>query len=61
MTVIDVEAKHNSPSFINRYTEALFYFSALFDRMDDVMDRSDNDRMVLESNFFSRDYKYSSD
>jgi len=54
MTVVDVEAKHNSPSFVNRFTEALFYFSALFDCMEGVMERSDNNRMALEGRFFSQ-------
>jgi len=54
MAVIDVEAKHNSPSFINRFIEALFYFSALFDCMDGAMERSDTNRMGLEGDFFSQ-------
>lgn len=54
MTVTDVEVKHNSPSFINRFTEALFYFSALFDCMESEMGREDNNRMALEGSFFSR-------
>lgn len=53
MVVIDVEAKHNSTCFINRFIEALFYFSAFFDCLDGVMGRSDSNRMTLEGSFLA--------
>lgn len=51
MTVTEVEANHNSPSFINRFTEALFYYSACFDCLDTCMDKNGTDRMLVEERF----------
>lgn len=57
MVVIDVEAKHNSRSFIARFTEALFYFSASFDCVDSLMDMKDKNRMEIEGRFFTEGIK----
>ncbi|KAJ0979916.1 hypothetical protein J5N97_015390 [Dioscorea zingiberensis] len=54
MTVADVEANHNSPNFITRFTESLFYFSAFFDCIDSYMDEDDPYRMYLEGHDFSQ-------
>ncbi|XP_065863795.1 DELLA protein RGL1-like isoform X2 [Euphorbia lathyris] len=51
MVVIDCEANHNSPVFVNRFTEALFYFSAYFDCIDACMEQDDPNRMIVESLF----------
>ncbi|XP_020086569.1 DELLA protein RGL1-like isoform X1 [Ananas comosus] len=53
VTVVDVEAKHNSRSFINRFTEALFYFSAFFDCLENCMRGDERVRMIVEEDFFS--------
>lgn len=53
MLVTEIDANINSPSFFTRFTENLFYVSAWFDCLDESMDRSDHDRMSIESNFFS--------
>ncbi|KAK3034619.1 hypothetical protein RJ639_033574 [Escallonia herrerae] len=39
MVVTEVEVNHNSPSFVNRFIEALFFYSTFFDCLDDCMDR----------------------
>ncbi|KAJ7955222.1 DELLA protein [Quillaja saponaria] len=49
MVVIEVEANHNSTSFVNRFTEALFYFSAFFDCLETFMKKNDPNRMIIES------------
>ncbi|WOH01540.1 hypothetical protein DCAR_0520924 [Daucus carota subsp. sativus] len=54
MVVIEVEANHNSPSFVNRFIEALFFYSAWFDCLEDCMDRNNEYRVILEKNYFSR-------
>ncbi|XP_077240369.1 DELLA protein RGL1-like [Tasmannia lanceolata] len=54
MIVTEVEANHNSPSFLNRFVDALFYYSAWFDCFDTYMDRNDCDRMAMETNLFSQ-------
>ncbi|KAM3331324.1 hypothetical protein ACQJBY_027376 [Aegilops geniculata] len=33
-TVVEQEAEHNKPGFLDRFTEALFYYSAVFDSLD---------------------------
>ncbi|KAK4265895.1 hypothetical protein QN277_026885 [Acacia crassicarpa] len=47
----EVEANHNSKSFVKRFTEALFYFSVFFDCVEESMEGDDPNRRVLESLF----------
>ncbi|WOG94688.1 hypothetical protein DCAR_0313985 [Daucus carota subsp. sativus] len=54
MVVNEVEANHNSPSFVNRFTEALFFFSAWFDALEDCIDRDNQYRMNIERSYFGR-------
>ncbi|KAA8531297.1 hypothetical protein F0562_006006 [Nyssa sinensis] len=49
MVVAEVEANLNSPVFVNRFVEALFFYGALFDCLEDCMDRNDPNRMISES------------
>ncbi|KAJ4727813.1 DELLA protein RGL2 [Melia azedarach] len=51
MVVIEVEANHNSPSFVNRFIEALFYYSALFDSLDTCWDDCTETRTMMEAIF----------
>jgi len=53
MVVAETEANHNSKSFVNRFIEALFYFSALFDCLEDCMKGDEKNRMIIESLYFS--------
>ncbi|CAK9182296.1 unnamed protein product [Ilex paraguariensis] len=48
MVVIEVEANHNSPSFVNRFTEALFFYSAYFDCLEECVELDDKHRMITE-------------
>ncbi|CAO2204176.1 unnamed protein product [Urochloa humidicola] len=34
LAVVEQEADHNKPGFLDRFTEALFYYSAVFDSLD---------------------------
>ena len=52
MVVTEVEANHNSPAFVNRFIEAIFFFSAYFDCLETFMKRNDPNRMIIESLFF---------
>eukprot|EP00257_Ricinus_communis_P025717 XP_025013131.1 DELLA protein RGL1 [Ricinus communis] len=52
MVVMEVEANNNSPSFVHRFIEALFFYSAYFDCFDACMERDDPNRMAAESVFF---------
>lgn len=53
MVVAEIEANHNSTSFVKRFTEALFYFSAFFDCLETCMKQDDPNRMIIESLYFS--------
>ncbi|CAN6561566.1 unnamed protein product [Malus baccata var. baccata] len=50
MVVIEVEANHNSPSFVNRFIDALFYYSAIFDCLETCMKQEKN-RVLIEGLF----------
>lgn len=52
MVVTEVKANHNSPVFVNRVIEVLFYLSAYFDCLDACMEWDDPNRMIAESMFF---------
>ncbi|CAK8544410.1 unnamed protein product [Lathyrus sativus] len=48
MIVLEIEASHNSPSFVNRFVEALFFYSAFFDIVETCMSEEDECRMIIE-------------
>ncbi|XP_057473025.1 GRAS family protein RAM1-like [Actinidia eriantha] len=52
MVVGEVEANHNSPSFFSRFIEALFFYSAYFDCLEDCMNGDDKYRIILEGMVF---------
>ncbi|KAH6826606.1 hypothetical protein C2S53_017133 [Perilla frutescens var. hirtella] len=52
MVVSEVEANHNSPSFIDRFTEALLFYTAYFDCLEECMERGNEYRKILEGRFF---------
>lgn len=54
MVVVEVEANYNSPTFVNRFIEALFYYSAYFDCFEACMERDDSNRLILESMYSGR-------
>ncbi|KAK6913692.1 Transcription factor GRAS [Dillenia turbinata] len=48
MVVNEVEANNNSPSFLNRFIEALFFYNALFDMIEAFMRPDDANRRAIE-------------
>ncbi|KAE8734184.1 seed maturation protein PM36-like [Hibiscus syriacus] len=52
MVVTEVEGNHNSPIFVNRFVEVLFFFSAYFDCTATCMKQDSKNREILESVFF---------
>ncbi|KAK1354328.1 GRAS family transcription factor [Heracleum sosnowskyi] len=52
MTLYEVDASDNSPLFINRFVEALFFYSTWFDCLENCLDRDNQYRMNLERNYF---------
>lgn len=57
MVVCEIEANHNSTSFVNRFIEALFFFSAFFDCLEASMKRDDKNRIIIESLYFNHSIK----
>ncbi|CAJ1875273.1 unnamed protein product [Sphenostylis stenocarpa] len=51
MIVLEVEANHNSPSFVNRFIEALFFYSAFFDCLGTCIKHEIEHRMTIEAVF----------
>lgn len=52
MVIVELEAKQNSPSFVKRFTEALFFHSAYFDCLESCMGRENKYRMMIEGMYF---------
>ncbi|TKY72505.1 DELLA protein RGL2 [Spatholobus suberectus] len=53
MVVAEIEANHNSTSFVNRFIEALFFFCAFFDCLETCMKGDEKNRVIIESLYFS--------
>ncbi|KAJ4843049.1 hypothetical protein Tsubulata_037518 [Turnera subulata] len=51
MLVGEVEANHSSPTFVNRFIEALFFYSAYFDCLETCWDHNIEHRSIIEANF----------
>ncbi|KAI3469297.1 hypothetical protein Pfo_025960 [Paulownia fortunei] len=51
--ITESEANINSPIFVNRFVEALFFYGALFDCMEDCLKNDVADRTFAESKLFS--------
>ncbi|KAI4310773.1 hypothetical protein MLD38_035723 [Melastoma candidum] len=51
MVITEVQANHNSPSFVARFIEALFFYSTYFDCLDMCMAEDTESRTVLEHHF----------
>ncbi|KAK7396971.1 hypothetical protein VNO78_18135 [Psophocarpus tetragonolobus] len=49
MIVLEVEANHNSPSFVNRFIEALFFYSAFIDCLETCIKHEIECRMTVEA------------
>ncbi|GAA0151145.1 hypothetical protein LIER_09928 [Lithospermum erythrorhizon] len=54
MVVAEVESNHNSRVFVNRFIEALFFFGAQFDSLEDCMKNDETNRSIMESFYFSK-------
>ena len=52
MVVSEIEANHNSPIFVNRFIEVLFFFGAYFDCIATCMKQNCKNREIIESMFF---------
>lgn len=52
MVVTEVEANHNSTSFVDRFIESLFFYSVFFDCLEDCMEKNNEFRTILERTYF---------
>ncbi|CAI0626620.1 unnamed protein product [Linum tenue] len=57
VVVGEVEGNMNSPVFVNRFVESLFYASAFFDCMEDCMGRDEPTRKYGEATLFGESSK----
>ncbi|KAL2530628.1 DELLA protein RGL1-like [Forsythia ovata] len=53
MIVSEIEANCNSPIFVDRFVEALFYYGSFFDSLADCMKNDEKNRRYAESTCFS--------
>ncbi|XP_002983047.2 DELLA protein RGL1 [Selaginella moellendorffii] len=53
VTVSEMEANHNTPSFVDRFVEALHFYSAVFDCLESALARTDPDRIYIEGAMFA--------
>ncbi|KAJ6675012.1 hypothetical protein OIU85_011210 [Salix viminalis] len=51
MIVGEVEANHISPTFVNRFNEALFFYGAYFDRIETCLEQSTEHGTITEAIF----------
>ncbi|XP_038712727.1 DELLA protein RGL1-like [Tripterygium wilfordii] len=49
MVIIEAEANLNSPDYVSRFIETLFFYSAYFDALDVCMEKDDQSRLFIES------------
>ncbi|KAK7831053.1 della protein gai1 [Quercus suber] len=52
LVATEAEANHNSPAFVSRFVEALFFYAAYFDCLETSMKENESHRMILESEYF---------
>lgn len=52
LVVTEADANHNSPAFVSRFVEALFFCTAYFDCLETFMKENESHRMILESEYF---------
>lgn len=53
VTVLEVDANHNEPSFMPRFVHALHYYCAVFDSLEAALLRNSLDRLRIENHCFS--------
>lgn len=52
MIVTELEVNFNSPTFIGRFVECLFFFGAFFDSLEDCFKNDETTRINIESTWF---------
>ncbi|MED6184004.1 hypothetical protein PIB30_043130, partial [Stylosanthes scabra] len=49
MIMLEIDSNHNSPSFVNRFIETLFFYSAFFDCIETCLQEDGESRMAVET------------
>ncbi|XVF38845.1 hypothetical protein REPUB_Repub20aG0137200 [Reevesia pubescens] len=57
VVVTEFEANHTSPIFVERFSEALSFYTAFFDCLEDSMDRCDQNRRSLEAAYLGQEIR----
>ncbi|CDY54362.1 BnaC06g07300D [Brassica napus] len=52
VTMAEREANHGDPSFVNRFSEALDHFMAIFDSLEATLPPNSRERLTLEQRWF---------
>lgn len=54
ITVVEQEANHNEPVFLDRFTEALYYYSSLFDSLEGSAAAPSEEALVMSEMYLGR-------
>ncbi|KAJ7524967.1 hypothetical protein O6H91_17G030100 [Diphasiastrum complanatum] len=57
MVVIEQECHHNGVTLVERFVEALHYYSAVFDCLDSTLSQQSPERIILEKYLFGQEIK----
>ncbi|XP_022842015.1 scarecrow-like protein 23 [Olea europaea var. sylvestris] len=57
VTIVEEEASHNGPYFLGRFLEALHYYSAIFDSLDETFPPDSAQRAKVEQYIFAREIR----
>ncbi|KAJ7544387.1 hypothetical protein O6H91_09G076800 [Diphasiastrum complanatum] len=57
MVVVEQESNHNGVTLVERFVEALHYYSAMFDSMDSTLPQLSIERVTLEKHLFGQEIK----
>ncbi|KAJ7544200.1 hypothetical protein O6H91_09G069200 [Diphasiastrum complanatum] len=53
LTIVEQDTWHNGPFFLGRFMEALHFYAAIFDSMDEILPRSSPERLKMEQLYFA--------
>lgn len=55
LTMAEIEANHNSPIFMQRFMEAMDYYSAVFESLEATLPPKSQERVVVEQEWFGKE------
>ncbi|KAJ7557850.1 hypothetical protein O6H91_04G012400 [Diphasiastrum complanatum] len=57
MVLVEQDSSHNGSTLSERFVEALYYYSAMFDSVDSTLPHNCHDRMTIEKHLFGEEIK----